>query len=77
MTRLRNAALSVKADRRLFGDSYRMKLVKDSIDRFYELQERQIEQGSDFDSLKIMAVDIYMELIRNCDEYLKARRKRG
>ena len=77
MTRLRNAALSVKADRRLFGDSYRMKLVKDSIDRFYELQERQIEQDSDFDSLKILAVDIYMDLIRTCDEYLKARKKEG
>ena len=77
MIRLRNAALSVKTDRRVFGDSYRMLLIKESIDRFYELQDRQIEQESDFDSLKVLAVDTYTELIRVCDEYLKARRKEG
>ncbi|MBQ1526662.1 MAG: hypothetical protein IIZ75_05980 [Lachnospiraceae bacterium] len=77
LLRLRSTAALVRSDTRFFGDSYRMRLIKDNIERLRELQDRQVSKDTDFVFLKTLSVDIYMDLIRTCEQYLAARKKEG
>ena len=54
-----------------------MRLIKDNIERLRELQDRQVSKDTDFVFLKTLSVDIYMDLIRTCEQYLAARKKEG
>ncbi len=64
---------AVRNDKKFWGDSWRMKLVKSNIDKVTDLHNRKISKSTDFEALRAGAVDTYMELIRVCNEYLTAR----
>ncbi|MCR5746860.1 MAG: hypothetical protein K6G03_04060 [Lachnospiraceae bacterium] len=70
----RNAA-AVKNDSRLFGDSWRMDMVKKSIDKVTAIGETPIGKSTNVEALKAIALDAYNELVTYCNEYLGARKK--
>ena len=62
-------------NRRSFSrsDSFRMKQVKDNIQKYATLCNKTFGMYSDFDAMKAGAVDILKELVRVCEEYVGAR----
>ncbi len=68
-------AAAVKHDSRLFGDSWRMDMVKKSIDKVTAIGEMPIGKGTNVETLKAIALDAYNELVIYCSEYLNARKK--